>query len=142
MDDKNNNPIVNAPGANGGSVPPSQNNFIPPEPTPPVNVTPAPQPAPPMPTPPAPHSGGRGSTMIVGGILLLFVIIVVALYFLILRQSYEPEVQITPPPLQQTEPTAEASPSASAEEQEVIDVDIEENLDEEFVPIDNDLNSL
>jgi hypothetical protein len=155
MEDKDKNQMDNSQNLNIGGMPPqnpdatqenpsvvntsqpSNSNIEMPTPAQPAqNISP-------IPTPPPPNSNGKSSTLIVGGILLLFIIIVVALYFLILRQSYEPEVQITPPPIQQTEPASEASPTpANAEEQEIIDIDIEENLDEEFVPIDQDLNSL
>ena len=146
MEDKNKNPMENSENSSAGPLPPTPNQSMPennPSPTPqPIPNAPS-SPTPSMPTPPDQHSGGKGSTIIVGGILLLFIIIVVSLYFLILRQSYEPEVRITPPPIQQNEAPTEASPSAAnAEEQEVIDINIEENLDEEFVPIDTDLNSL
>jgi len=153
MEDKDKNQMDNSQNLNIGGMPPqnpatpqenpsvintaqpSNSNIEMPTPTPPAqNISP---------TPPPPNSNGKSSTLIVGGILLLFIIIVVALYFLILRQSYEPEVQITPPPIQQTEPALEASPTpANAEEQEVLDINIDQNLDEEFVPIDQDLNSL
>lgn len=152
MEDKNNNTMDNSQNPNTGDIPPqnstapqvnpsvtntsqsSNSNMETPTSTPPASS---------MPTPPDPNSGGKGSTIIVGGILLLFIVIVVALYFLILRQSYEPEVQITPPPVQQTQPTLEASPTpVNVEEEEVINIDIDENLDEEFIPIDQDLNSL
>jgi len=93
-------------------------------------------------SPPSTPSNGKGSTFIVGGILLLFIIIVIALYFLILRQSYEPEIDITPPPIQQSESLPTSSPSPSQEELEVDEINIEESLDEDFAPIDEDLNNL
>lgn len=147
MEDKNKNPIENSDAFTAGSNPAS----TPPPPQPPISPNPmasqppvSPPPAASIPTSPQPgSSGGKGSTIIVGGILLLFIIIVVALYFLILRQSYEPEVPITPPPIQQTQPDTKASPTpVNPEEGEVINIDLEENLDEEFAPIDEDINQL
>lgn len=144
MDDKNKNPIENSQNFSAGQSP---------QPVNPVPAqTPVAAPPPPsqesnssMPTPPKPSSGGKGSTIIVGGILLLFVIIVVALYFLILRQNYEPQVQITPPPAQNINETVNESLSptpVNAEEEEVVEIDLEENIEEDFAPIYQGLNQL
>lgn len=139
MDDKNKNPIENSQNFTAGQPPAANPVPPPPQPVQPQPVSPS------MPTPPKPSSGGKGSTIIVGGILLLFVIIVVALYFLILRQNYEPEVQITPPPIQESSTSADTSVSptpVNSEEEEVTNIDIEEDLNEDFAPIDQDLNRL
>lgn len=151
MEDKNKNPMENSSAYSVGngstqgssSTPPIQGPSNQPIPNP-VNATPTPTSNQNIPTPPpSSSSGGKGSTIIVGGILLLFIVIVIALYFLIIRQSYEPDVQITPPPIQQQEPINGVSPTpVNSEEEEVINIELEENLDEEFTPIDQDLNQL
>lgn len=96
-----------------------------------------------MPTPPSDSSGGKSSTLIVGGILLIFVIIVVALYFLILKQPNEPEIQVAPPATQQAEQVIEPTIApVNDEEREVVDLELEDNIDDNFTTIDEDLNQL
>ncbi len=148
MEDKNKNPIENTNAFSAGEVPTPNPSIQTPAPNPvappsnPSPITPSQNNVSNIPTPPPSNSsGGKGSTIIVGGILLLFIVIVIALYFLILRQASEPEVQITPPHIEQ--PITEVTPTpVNSEEEEVINIDLEENLDEEFAPIDQDTNQL
>lgn len=161
MEDKDKNPLQNPDAFGGMSTTPPQNQNAQPEnpteanigesfanPTPPPiapmpSPTPNPIPSTPAQTPPSQKpSGGKGTTIIVGGILLLFVVIVLVLYWLILRQPTTPEIQqaLPPNPIQQNM-TAEPTP-VNEEEREVVDIELEDDLEEDLTPIEQDVNLL
>lgn len=141
MDNNQNNTNIN-PAINQTSTP------TPPMPSPAPTAqsgpTPPPPPAPQMtpPVQPIKDGEGKGGALIVGGILFIFIVIVVALYFLIIRQSSPTDSQITPQPVQNTQPQATPTPAGGSEQEEVINVEVEENLDGEFQTIDEDLKQL
>lgn len=134
---------VETPNTPSPSIPP-----VPTPPTPPLNIDTNRHESSPTftPTPTLPHSpngtGGKGGALIIGGILFIFILIVAALYFLIIKQSSQPETRVVPTPIPQEQPTEAPAAPVNQEEEEVINIDLGDNLDEEFAPIDADLNQL
>jgi len=136
----NNQPINNT--FQPSTPPPPAPPANPPTPSvPPVTPLPSTPPQQNIPTPPS-GSNGKSGAIIVGGILFVFLIIVIALYALIISQSGQKDDQATPVAPQQVEQPTPTEAPLNEEESEVINVGIEENIDEDFAPIDQDLNRL
>ncbi len=137
-----NPPASQTPPIPPGQTPPTH----PSEPPPPHTPVSEASPANPIPNPPLQpsSSGNRGGVLIVGGVLFVFIAIVVALYFLIIQQSATPESQVVPQvPIPTYSPTPEATSSAlTEEEQEVLDLPIEENIENDFIELEQAINQL